>query len=62
MPIIDVTLMEGRSYEKKKAFMQELTQVAIRTLDAKPETVRVILREIDPSHFCVAGAPRGESK
>ena len=62
MPIIDVTLMEGRSYQKKKAFMEGVTEVAIRTLDAKPETVRVILREIHPSHFCVAGTPRGEPK
>ena len=62
MPIIDVTLLEGRSYEKKKAFMESVTEVAVRTLDAKPETVRVILREIDPAHFCVAGTPRGEPK
>ena len=62
MPIINVTLMEGRSYEKKKAFMEGVTKVAVETLDAPPETVRVILQEIERSHFSVAGKPRGEPK
>ncbi len=59
MPIIDITILEGRSYDKKRSLIREVTDAAIRTLDARPETVRVIVREVHPSHFAVAGEPKG---
>ena len=59
MPIIDITILEGRPYEKKRALIREVTEATIRTLNAKPETVRVIVREVHPSHFAVAGEPKG---
>ena len=58
MPIIDITIVEGRSYEKKEALMREVTEAAVRTLEAPPETVRVMVREIPKSHFSVAGVPK----
>ena len=60
MPILDVTLMTGRSYEKKKTLIKELTDATVRALEVSPERVRVIVREIHPSHFAVAGEPKGE--
>ena len=59
MPILDVTLLEGRPYEKKKALIKELTDATVRALDVPPERVRVLIREIHPSHFAVAGEPKG---
>ena len=59
MPILDITLLEGRSYEKKQALIKELTDATVRSLDVKPEQVRVLIREIHPSHFAVAGEPKG---
>jgi 4-oxalocrotonate tautomerase len=59
MPILDVTLLEGRPYEKKKALIKELTDATVRALDVSPERVRVLIREIHPSHFAVAGEPKG---
>jgi 4-oxalocrotonate tautomerase len=59
MPIIDITLLEGRSYEKKEALIKAVTEATVKTLDTPPESVRVILREVHPSHFAVAGEPRG---
>ena len=58
MPIIDITIVEGRSYEKKEALMREVTEATVRTLEAPPESVRVIVREISKSHFSVAGIPK----
>jgi len=60
MPIIDVTLMTGRSYEKKKALIEGLTDATVRALDVSPERVRVLIQEIHPSHFAVGGEPKGE--
>ncbi len=59
MPIIDITILEGRPYEKKRALIKQVTEATVRTLGARPESVRVIVREVHPSHFAVAGEPKG---
>ena len=55
MPIIEVTLLAGRTQEKKLALMRALTKAAIETLDAAPESVRVMIWEIPPENFAVNG-------
>lgn len=59
MPIIEITLIEGRTREQKLTLMREVTSAVERSLDVKPETIRVILREIPPAHFAVGGVPKG---
>ncbi len=58
MPILDVTLLTGRTAETKAEFIREVTAATVRTLDVKPEAVRVILREVAPEHFAVAGVTK----
>ncbi len=62
MPIIDITIVEGRTHEQKSALITEVTDAAVRTLGAPPQTVRVIIREVEPQHFAVAGIPKGPPK
>lgn len=62
MPILDVTLLTGRTPEKKAAFVKEITDATVRALDVPPESVRVLLREIEPAHFAVAGELKGPPK
>ena len=54
MPIIEVTLAEGRTPEKLRALIHELTESVVRTEVAKKESVRVILREVPKTHFAAA--------
>lgn len=54
MPIIEVTLAEGRTPEKLRALIHELTESVVRTGVAKKESVRVILREVPKTHFAAA--------
>lgn len=61
MPIIDVTILEGRSSEQKAALISELTAAAMRAVDAPAESVRVIIREVPPEHFGVAGKSKAET-
>jgi 4-oxalocrotonate tautomerase len=61
MPIIEVTLLEGRNKKQKAALISELTDAAVRAVNAPPESVRVILREIPPEHFGVAGKSKAET-
>ena len=58
MPFIDVTLIEGRSPEKKVKLIAKLTEAAVEALDAPPESVRVVLREVPATHWGVAGVPK----
>ncbi|WP_432558099.1 tautomerase family protein [Granulicoccus sp. GXG6511] len=54
MPIIEVTLAEGRTPEKLRALITELTNAVVETDVAKKESVRVIIREVPRTHFAAA--------
>ena len=51
MPLIEVTLAEGRSSEKLRALISKLTEAVVEAGVAKKESVRVILREVPKSHY-----------
>ncbi|MGX7927175.1 2-hydroxymuconate tautomerase [Tsuneonella sp. HG094] len=55
MPIIEVSLVEGRAPDAKERLIQALTDAAIEAIGAPRETVRVILRELPPAHYAVGG-------
>jgi 4-oxalocrotonate tautomerase len=57
MPIIDVSLLAGRSEETKRDLIRELTDAAERVLGVRREGIRVLLREVSAAHWGVAGLP-----
>jgi 4-oxalocrotonate tautomerase len=59
MPIVEVTLIEGRSKEQKRALVKEVTDAVVSSIGAPIEAVRVIVREIPPENFAVGGIPKG---
>jgi 4-oxalocrotonate tautomerase len=62
MPIAIIHLMEGRDEAKKARAIAAVTQALVESLDAKPETVRVILQEVPRAHWGIAGKPAGGAK
>lgn len=58
MPIIEVTLLEGRTFEKKASMMKAVTDAVVETLEVPRESVRVIIYEVPPEHFAVGGVPK----
>lgn len=58
MPIVDITLLEGRSPEKKLALIRKVTDAIVESIDAPRDSVRVILREVPPEHFAAGGVPK----
>ena len=62
MPIAIIHLMEGRDDDKKARAIAAVTQAIVETLDAKPETVRVILQEVPKTHWGIAGKPVATKK
>lgn len=55
MPIVHVEMLEGRSLDQKRALVRELTDVVVRVCDVEPSSVRVVLIEVPPAHWAVAG-------
>lgn len=55
MPIINIALIAGRSNEQKEALISEVTEACVRSLNVGPETVRILLQDIAPQDFGVAG-------
>lgn len=62
MPIIEVTLAQGRTPEKLRALISKLTNAVVETDVAKKESVRVILREVPATHFAAADETLAERK
>jgi 4-oxalocrotonate tautomerase len=62
MPIAIVHMMEGRDDEKKARAIAAITQAIVDTLDAKPESVRVILQEVPKTQWGIAGTPASARK
>jgi len=61
MPIIEITMVEGRSDEKKETLILALTDATEEAIGAPRETIRVVIREVPPAHFAVAGVPKSKT-
>jgi len=55
MPIIQLNVAEGRTAEQKLAVMAAITDAVVRTLDVRPEQVRIQINEVKDENFAVAG-------
>ena len=48
MPLIDVSIARGRTPEQLRALVAALHEAAVRSIDAVPDNVTVIVRQIEP--------------
>lgn len=55
MPLIHVTMLQGRSPEQHAALIRGLTDATASALDADPATVRVAIHEVTPQTYGVGG-------
>lgn len=60
MPIISVTIAEGRTVERKRALIRAITDAVVEAMDSKPEQVRVMINELPLDHYGIAGMTFGE--
>lgn len=58
MPLIQVTLIEGRSAESKTTLIRGLTAATVEATGAPRESIRVILQEVPSAHWGVGGVPK----
>ena len=62
MPLIEVTLVEGREPDRLRDLITRLTDAAVEAIGAPRESVRVILREVPPTHFAAGDVTIAERR
>ena len=60
MPIIQVNLLEGRTVAQKRAMIAAVTDAIVESLGVRRESVRIMINEMHPEHFALAGTSAGE--
>ncbi|WP_082808161.1 2-hydroxymuconate tautomerase [Shouchella tritolerans] len=55
MPIVTVQLLEGRTDEQKRALVEKVTDAVSETTGAPKERVSIIISEMKPNDYGVAG-------
>lgn len=60
MPLIQVTIIEGRPPEKIKELISNITDTVSETLDAPKQNVRVLVTEMPNTHWGIAGVQASE--
>jgi 4-oxalocrotonate tautomerase len=55
MPIIQVNMLEGRTVDQKRKLVANMTDAVVKSLDVKPEDVRIILQEMAKHDYAIAG-------
>ncbi len=62
MPIIQVTLVQGRDEEKVQRFIRAVARVAHAELDAPMSAIRVMVNEVPPQRFAVGDVLKSDAK
>jgi 4-oxalocrotonate tautomerase len=60
VPLVEVTLAEGRTPDQLRALLRELHDAVVRAVDAPPDSVRVIIREVPATHWSAGGVTLAE--
>ena len=57
MPLVQITILQGRSTAQKHRLLREITAVVSEVLEAPKERVRVCINEVHPDCWGIAGEP-----
>lgn len=60
MPIVEITLIEGRSDEAKERLHAKVADAVHEAIDAPKDAIRIIIHEVPPLHFSVAGVTKAK--
>ena len=62
MPIVEITLAEGRSPEKIRALITAVTNAVCESIEAPKANVRVVIREVPKTHWAAGDVTLAERK
>ncbi len=62
MPMVQITMLEGRSVEQKHALIREVSEAVARTVAVPLDRVRVALYEVSADDWGIGGVPVSVSR
>lgn len=62
MPLIEVTMVEGRTPQQVRALITALTDAAVETVAAPRESIRVVVREVPATHWAAGDVTIAERR
>ena len=58
MPFVEITMIEGRTPEKKRELLERVTDAVEESIGAPRQSIRVVIREVPGEHWAVGGEPK----
>jgi 4-oxalocrotonate tautomerase len=55
MPMVQITILQGRSAEQKRKAAKRITEVLVEELGAKPDALVIAFNEVTKESFAVGG-------
>ena len=62
MPLVHITLIEGRTVDQKRAAAKKVTEAIVETLACPPEAVKIAFHDIAREDYASAGVLRVDEK
>lgn len=60
MPLVEVTIAEGRSAATIRNMIHEVHEAVLRTVDTQPDFIRVVVREVPRAHWATGDVTLSE--
>jgi 4-oxalocrotonate tautomerase len=61
-PLVEVTLVEGRTPEQLRGLISALTTAVETSIEAPREGIRVVVRELPPTHWAAGDVTIAERR
>ena len=61
MPLVQISLVEGRGAARKRELISSVTQSIVEALEVDPAQVRVLIYELPPGDWGVGGQTKEEN-
>jgi 4-oxalocrotonate tautomerase len=62
MPLVEVTLVTGRTPEQLRALISAVTDAVVGAISAQKDAVRVVIREVPPTHWAAGDVTIAERR
>ena len=60
MPLVQITMIEGRDSEKKQRLIKEVTDAVEHAIEAPRKSIRVVINEVPAENWGIAGVPKSK--
>ena len=62
MPLVEVTMVEGRTAEQLRSLISRITAAVEQAVGAPRESIRVVIRELPPTHWAAGDVTIAERR